>query len=245
VEIDSQRRGRVRIARTIPPLAIGALVLAVVWVTTGLAAPLEQGDTVTVSIEPQDSTVVEGGTFTVSIQLQTGPDGIDSFETYVDFNPDHLRVVSPTTGAETDQIPTSEVFNGGDQHWADNAAGEIRYVGFTFGPVPAGTFEVGYVPFKAVVRTDQTDVTLRGTIANRSGAALPLDLKDGAVAVSTCCDLDGSGIVDVGDIVLVANAWRTTENDPGWDEGYDLDGDGVISVVDIMKVVAGWGENCA
>jgi hypothetical protein len=226
-------------------VALGALLLAVVWVTAGLAAPLKQGETVVVSIEPQASTVGEGDTFTVALHLQTGPAGVDSFETYVDFNPEHLRVVSPITGAETDQIPTSEVFNGGDQHWADNAVGEIRYVGFTFGSAPAGAFDVAYVPFKVVATTDQTDVTLRGTIANRFGEALPLELNDGTVQVSTCPDVDGSGIVEIGDMMLIVNAWRTTENDPGWDERYDLDGDGVISVVDMMKAVAMWGESCA
>ncbi len=234
-----------RTARMLSAVALGALLLAAVWVATGLAAPLRQGETVVVSIDPQASTVREGDIFTVALHLQTGPAGVDSFETYLDFNPDHLRVVSPITGAETDQIPTSDVFDGGDQHWADNAAGEVRYVGFTFGSAPAGAFAVACVPFKAMATTDQTGVTFRGTIANRFGEALPLDLNDGAVEVSTCFDFDGSGIVEIGDIMLIVNAWRTTENDPGWDERSDLDGDGVISVVDMMKVVAMWGESCA
>ncbi len=57
-------------------------------------------------------------------------------------------------------------------------------------------------------------------------------------------DFDGTGQVDVADIMLVAAKWRTTDDDPEWEARYDLDGDGTITVVDIMKVVARWGETC-
>ena len=60
---------------------------------------------------------------------------------------------------------------------------------------------------------------------------------------TTCYDFDGSGQVDVADVMLVANCWRMTTEDPDC-APYDLDGDGIITVVDIMKVVAHWGEAC-
>ena len=56
-------------------------------------------------------------------------------------------------------------------------------------------------------------------------------------------DLDDDGDVDVEDVMLVANCWRMTTEDPDC-APYDLDGDGIITVVDIMKVVAHWGETC-
>ena len=52
-------------------------------------------DTVTVSIAPPASVVNVGDIFAVAIHLETGPDGADSFETYIDFDPDYLRVVEP------------------------------------------------------------------------------------------------------------------------------------------------------
>ncbi len=53
-----------------------------------------------------------------------------------------------------------------------------------------------------------------------------------------CYDFDQSGVVDVGDIQMVANTWHTGNLT------YDLNGDGIITVVDIMLVVAHWGETC-
>lgn len=53
-------------------------------------------------------------------------------------------------------------------------------------------------------------------------------------------DLDGSGQVDLADIMLVAAFW----NDPDGVPQYDLDGDGDVDVVDIMQVAAAWGQAC-
>ncbi len=66
-------------------------------------------------------------------------------------------------------------------------------------------------------------------------------------------DLDLDCDVDVGDVMLVANRWRTScanpdpDNDPGtanYEDLYDLDDDCDIDIVDIMLVVAHWGETC-
>lgn len=53
-------------------------------------------------------------------------------------------------------------------------------------------------------------------------------------------DLDGSGQVDLVDIMLVVAFW----NDPAGVPQYDLDGDGDVDVVDIMQVAAAWGQTC-
>jgi hypothetical protein len=66
--------------------------------------------------------------------------------------------------------------------------------------------------------------------------------------VSSICvlfgDLDGTGQVDVADVMEVASRWRMTDQDADWDARYDVDGDGDTDVVDIMFVVARWGEAC-
>ncbi|MBM3149917.1 MAG: hypothetical protein FJZ88_07840, partial [Chloroflexi bacterium] len=56
-------------------------------------------------------------------------------------------------------------------------------------------------------------------------------------------DLNNDGRVNIEDIMLVANAWRST--DPADIASYDLDGDGDIDIVDIMLVAREWGNSCA
>ncbi len=67
------------------------------------------------------------------------------------------------------------------------------------------------------------------------------DIIEGALA---CPDLDGSGDVDIADIMLVAAIWHTAVGDPDYDPDYDLDSNGKIDIVDIMLVARHWGETC-
>jgi hypothetical protein len=63
-----------------------------------------------------------------------------------------------------------------------------------------------------------------------------------AVEVDPCrVDFNGSGIVDIGDVMRVANCWRSIE--PACDP-YNLDGDSQVNIVDIMLVAAQWGNPC-
>jgi len=56
-------------------------------------------------------------------------------------------------------------------------------------------------------------------------------------------DLNNDGRVNIADIMLVANCWRST--DPADIASYDSDGDGDIDIVDIMLVAKEWGNSCA
>ncbi|MFZ1552475.1 MAG: hypothetical protein WAV53_13860, partial [Anaerolineae bacterium] len=50
-------------------------------------------------------------------------------------------------------------------------------------------------------------------------------------------DLDGNGIVDVQDVILVASVWRF------YDPLYDLDGNGTVDIVDILRVASQFGQS--
>ena len=61
-------------------------------------------------------------------------------------------------------------------------------------------------------------------------------------AVDPCAvDFNESGVVDVGDIMLVADCWRSTDTEC---DRYKLDEDDDIDIVDIMLVAAQWGNPC-
>ena len=55
-------------------------------------------------------------------------------------------------------------------------------------------------------------------------------------------DLNDDGKVDIADIMIVANCWRSTN--PAEIALYDFDRDGDIDVVDIMLVATRWGSTC-
>ena len=57
-------------------------------------------------------------------------------------------------------------------------------------------------------------------------------------------DMDGNCVVDVVDIMLVADRWRATIGDGNYNQLYDQDRDGDIDIVDIMTVASRWGCAC-
>jgi hypothetical protein len=55
--------------------------------------------------------------------------------------------------------------------------------------------------------------------------------------IDTCAaDVDGSGEVDVSDLVALMMAWGPC---PGCPE--DLDGDGAVGISDLIEVIVSWG----
>ena len=70
------------------------------------------------------------------------------------------------------------------------------------------------------------------------------DVEFNLTACSLFGDLNCSCLVDVADIMKVANCWRCKCWDSCYDPRYDIDDDCDIDVVDIMLVVAVWGSTC-
>ncbi|MFX0206688.1 MAG: dockerin type I domain-containing protein, partial [Candidatus Hodarchaeota archaeon] len=55
-------------------------------------------------------------------------------------------------------------------------------------------------------------------------------------------DLDGSGRVDVIDIVIVALAFGSRPGDPHWNPYADINQDGVVDIQDIVILAIHFGE---
>ena len=81
-------------------------------------------------------------------------------------------------------------------------------------------------------------------LPDRSAAVSDLSGSYHALMAVDPCDVDfnGNGVVDVDDIMEVANCWRST--DPADIALYDLDGDEIVTIADIMLVAAQWGNTC-
>jgi hypothetical protein len=68
--------------------------------------------------------------------------------------------------------------------------------------------------------------------------------QDKETLFTACYDFNGSGWVDIGDIMLVVTRWGLTTGHPDWDDEYDVNGDGAITLLDVMTVAAQWGQAC-
>jgi parallel beta-helix repeat protein len=55
-------------------------------------------------------------------------------------------------------------------------------------------------------------------------------------------DVNGDGIVDIVDVVIVALAFGSEPGDPNWNPVADLNGDSIVDIVDIVLVAIHFGE---
>ena len=72
------------------------------------------------------------------------------------------------------------------------------------------------------------------------GQRLPLTVFGWTLEDENTCpiDLDGSGEIDFGDLLMVLEAWGEK------DSPADLDGSGVVDFGDILLVLDSWGTVC-
>jgi sugar lactone lactonase YvrE len=82
----------------------------------------------------------------------------------------------------------------------------------------------------------------RGIAADASRTAyVTSTTTSNAFRVAPCpADIDGSGTVDVVDLLQVLSHWGPCENDPEC-EAADIDGDGDVTVLDLLQVLSAWG----
>lgn len=62
-------------------------------------------------------------------------------------------------------------------------------------------------------------------------------VEDNLVSTSCPADLNGDGVIDVSDLLLLLAAWG---DDPG--QGADLNGDCVVDVSDLLMLLSAWGD---
>jgi hypothetical protein len=55
-------------------------------------------------------------------------------------------------------------------------------------------------------------------------------------------DLDGNGIVNILDVVIVARAFESKPGDPRWNPIADLDGNSKIDIIDVASVARNFGK---
>lgn len=118
----------------------------------------------------------------------------------------------------------------------------IKKVTILFTLVVGLILPVTYVASGSTIGASQPLPELPDRSAAFSGLSGPYRNMMAAELKTCAVDFNYDGVVDVGDIMRVANCWRST--DPTDIAPYDLNNDGKINVVDIMLVVVQWGNHC-
>jgi len=67
-------------------------------------------------------------------------------------------------------------------------------------------------------------------------------LTDGTITVVHPGDVNGDKVVDIFDLVLVANAYGSSEGDPSYIPKADINDDGTIDIFDLVLVSSHYGE---
>ncbi|NOX63415.1 MAG: hypothetical protein GXP42_15935, partial [Chloroflexi bacterium] len=100
-------------------------------------------------------------------------------------------------------------------------------------PIPVPDRKITYIPDPNFIGVDGFNYTITdGALSD-----------DGWITVRVVnFDVDNSGVIDIVDVMLVANAWNRRCGDAQYNDAYDFDGDCVIDVMDIMRVVAAWRD---
>ncbi|MAU11687.1 MAG: hypothetical protein CL607_17815 [Anaerolineaceae bacterium] len=93
-------------------------------------------------LNPLDSTVTVGDTFTINVELQAGTDEIIGADVYLTFDPTLVQVNNVATAPELPSVLAQSL---------DNGAGTIGYsLGKLSSPYPMGTFDLLQIEFEAL-----------------------------------------------------------------------------------------------
>ena len=65
---------------------------------------------------------------------------------------------------------------------------------------------------------------------------------DGVVYVGIPGDINGDGIVDIYDALLLAGAYGATSGQPNWNPNIDINGDGIVDIYDAIILAGNYGE---
>ncbi len=165
-----------------------ALVLAAAFLQpsfTAQASSLLVQNRVEIAIEPTSTTVTEGNTFDVIVQVRTGSQPVDAVEVHLDFDNTLLQVTNISYEAgNVLPIPLIPL----QPRETINAQGQIDAVYGTFGQNPSGTFTFLAITFEAVAPVAQTNLTFtsefpRQTQATAGGADVLDEAIDGTVVI--------------------------------------------------------------
>lgn len=195
-----------------------------------------------VRIEPPDTTVNIGSSFTVTAFILNVTD-LGSFQfdlTYISSVVTATNAVcGPFLGSTGRSVsPVGPTI--------DNTAGRIAFGCSSEGsePGPDGTGVLATLTFNAAGPGSSSLHFENVQMTDTADVVITVGTQDGNITVTCREDVNGDGVINIVDIQLVAARWNTAEGDPDYDPLYDINQDGRINIVDIQLVAAKWNTTC-
>jgi len=177
-------------------------------------------------------------TFTADVVITEVTD-LAGFEFDVVYDPEVVQLVDVVLGDYLGGSGREVVSGGGPSEdgrwnfWAASGGDE---------PTPSDATGILATTFLSPIASGETALTLENVqLANTQPVTMPFTATDGQVVVSCFGDADGSGGVDVLDILTIAKHWYCECDDECYEALYDVDGDCQIRAADMMLVAVNWG----
>ncbi len=106
-------------------------------------------------------------------------------------------------------------------------------------PVALAGADTAEASFTAPVVTSLPEATLTFYVTVDDGLG-GYAFDEVTVRVYMTGDINRDDSVDVIDLLMLAGAWNTTQNDPNWDPRCDLNDDGAVNVMDLLLLANNW-----
>ncbi len=214
----------------------------------GLLASTVYAYTTKMSVTPSTFTVGKiGKIFKINV---TVADVINlyGFEFKLEYNSTLLDAINITLGSFFPNPNSSFVL----KNYINHTAGYLWFAATLLAPEPPkiGSGILATITFNATYGTiypdtAQCDLHLYDTIlGDNTGQSITHDTVDGQYAFAPIRgDINGDGIVDIFDMVIVATAFgsRLSDPSPPWDQRADLNNDSKIDILDAVILAVNFG----
>lgn len=190
-----------------------------------------------VSVQPSiitNNSPSQGMKFDVNITVQN-VSNCGSVQMTLNFNGTLIAIVGESFLPDAN-FPSPAYFQSGSGFISTNV---------TFG-VPLSTVSpvtILTLTFKLYDRYCQSLIHIDNlTVADGSGQTLQSNSHDGSVQIRLIGDLNGDGVVNLLDAIILGNAFGSTPTSPNWNPNADLNGDGHVNILDSIILGSHFGK---